>query len=202
MLQSTQKRFLALVTIIAALGGFLFGFDMAVVSGIIEPVKNQFNLSAASEGWFVSSALLGCIAGVAFSGSLSDAIGRKKVLFLAAILFLISAVGFSFSQQYTLLISFRVLAGMAVGVASNISPLYISEIAPARNRGALLTFYQLAITIGILVAYLSNYFIQLSISQNSSSLLISYFPGEAWRLMFFVSAIPASLFLLLLIIVP
>ena len=202
MLQSTQKRFLALVTIIAALGGFLFGFDMAVVSGIIEPVKNQFSLSAASEGWFVSSALLGCIAGVAFSGSLSDAIGRKKVLFLAAILFLISAIGFSFSENYSILISFRVLAGMAVGVASNISPLYISEIAPARNRGALVTFYQLAITIGILVAYLSNYFIQLSISQNSSSLLAGYFPGEAWRLMFFVSAIPATLFLFLLLVVP
>ncbi|MBL0133758.1 MAG: MFS transporter [Chitinophagaceae bacterium] len=89
MLQSTQKRFLALVTIIAALGGFLFGFDMAVVSGIIEPVKNQFSLSAASEGWFVSSALLGCIAGVAFSGSLSDAIGRKKCYFLQPYSFLL-----------------------------------------------------------------------------------------------------------------
>ncbi|MBL0133757.1 MAG: MFS transporter [Chitinophagaceae bacterium] len=124
------------------------------------------------------------------------------MLFLAAILFLISAIGFSFSENYSILISFRVLAGMAVGVASNISPLYISEIAPARNRGAFVTFYQLAITIGILVAYLSNYFIQLSISQNSSSLLAGYFPGEAWRLMFFVSAIPATLFLFLLLVVP
>lgn len=202
MLQSTQKTFLALVTAIAALGGFLFGFDMAVVSGIIEPVRNQFHLNAGSEGWFVSSALLGCIAGVAFSGSLSDAIGRKKVLFLAAFLFLISAVGFSFSSQYAVLIAFRVVAGMAVGVASNISPLYISEIAPARNRGALVTYYQLAITIGILVAYLSNYFIQSSITSTSSSFIVQLFPGEAWRLMFLVSAIPASLFLILLLLVP
>src|SRR6186997_1658393 len=123
--KNKTKKYISLITCIAALGGFLFGFDMAVVSGIIEPVKQQFGLSASQEGLFVSCALLGCIAGVAFSGFLSDKIGRRKVLFISAILFLFIAVGFAFTEGYTLLIFYRILAGMAVGVASNISPLYI-----------------------------------------------------------------------------
>ena len=152
--------FIFLITLIAALGGFLFGFDMAVVSGIIEPLKLQYGLSSAQEGLFVSCALLGCIVGVAFSGYLSDKIGRKKVLFISAVLFLISAVGFAFSEAYSILIFFRVLAGMGVGVASNVSPLYISEVAPSQKSGQLVVFYQLAITVGILAAYISNLFLQ------------------------------------------
>src|ERR1044071_8189783 len=99
-MQQGSRYFVRLITLIAALGGFLFGFDMAVVSGIIEPVKLQYQLSASQEGFFVSCALLGCIAGVAFSGYLSDKIGRKKVLFIYAILFLVSAIGFSLSREY------------------------------------------------------------------------------------------------------
>jgi SP family arabinose:H+ symporter-like MFS transporter len=200
-----QTQFTAIITLIAALGGFLFGFDMAVVSGIIEPIKQQYGLSAAAEGIFVSCALLGCIAGVAFSGYLSDKIGRKKVLFIAAILFLVSAVGFSFSNQYGLLIFFRIMAGMGVGVASNISPLYISEIAPAKKRGGLVVFYQLAITIGILLAYISNYFIQQYASTQTTAqpgLIHWIFVREVWRGMFLMSVFPALAFSLLLIIVP
>jgi len=104
MAQAKTNRFIGLITLIAALGGFLFGFDMAVVSGIIEPIKLQYGLSSSQEGLFVSCALLGCIAGVAFSGYLSDKIGRRKVLFVAAFLFLISAVGFAFSKEYAVLI--------------------------------------------------------------------------------------------------
>ncbi len=199
------KKYISLITYIAALGGFLFGFDMAVVSGIIEPVKQQFGLSASQEGLFVSCALLGCIAGVAFSGYLSDKIGRRKVLFISAILFLISAVGFSFTEGYSLLIFFRILAGMAVGVASNISPLYISEIAPAKIRGRLVTFYQLAITIGILVAYISNLFLQryaASHINEGSGLFNWLFAEQVWRGMFLVGVIPASVFCLLLLVVP
>jgi SP family arabinose:H+ symporter-like MFS transporter len=129
-----SNYFISLITLIAALGGFLFGFDMAVVSGIIEPLKLQYGLSSGQEGQFVSCALLGCIVGVAFSGYLSDKIGRRKVLFVSAVLFLISAVGFAFSEEYAVLIFFRVLAGMGVGVASNVSPLYISEVAPSHKR--------------------------------------------------------------------
>ena len=205
MPEKINKQYISLITLIAALGGFLFGFDMAVVSGIIEPIKQQYDLSASQEGLFVSCALLGCIAGVAFSGYLSDKVGRKKVLFIAAILFLLSAIGFSLSEAYPVLIFFRILAGVGVGVASNISPLYISEIAPAKKRGGLVTFYQLAITVGILVAYISNYFLQryaLSHQNTGSGLLHWLFTAQVWRGMFIVGVIPATVFCLLLLIVP
>ncbi|MBS0028035.1 sugar porter family MFS transporter [Chitinophaga sp. 22321] len=205
MTEAKTSRFIVFITLIAALGGFLFGFDMAVVSGIIEPVKLQYGLSSSQEGLFVSCALLGCIAGVAFSGYLSDKIGRKKVLFIAAFLFLISAVGFAFSKDYTILISFRIMAGMAVGVASNVSPLYISEIAPGHKRGALVTFYQLAITVGVLCAYLSNLFLQRNAAAATGSgdgLLHWLFIENVWRGMFLVAVIPATAFALLLLIVP
>jgi SP family arabinose:H+ symporter-like MFS transporter len=178
---------------------------MAVVSGIIEPVKNQYALSASQEGLFVSCAVLGCIVGVGFSGYLSDKIGRRKVLFVAAFLFLISALGFAFSKQYAVLILFRILAGMAVGVASNVSPLYISEIAPAHKRGGLVTFYQLAITIGILCAYLSNLFLQRNAAAytgDDGGIFHWLFIENVWRGMFLVGVIPALVFALLLLIVP
>jgi MFS transporter, SP family, arabinose:H+ symporter len=205
MQSNKNKYFTSIITLIAALGGFLFGFDMAVVSGIIEPVKQQFGLSASEEGMFVSCALLGCIVGVAFSGYLSDKVGRKKVLFVAAILFLVSTIGFSFSEGYAALIFFRILAGMGVGVASNISPLYISEVAPSRKRGAMVTFYQLAITIGILVAYISNYFLQsyaASHAGEQSGIMHKLFSAEIWRGMFIIGIIPGTVFCLLLLVVP
>ncbi|AOW10275.1 sugar porter family MFS transporter [Flavobacterium gilvum] len=200
-----NNYFISLITLIAALGGFLFGFDMAVVSGIIEPLKLQYALSSAQEGLFVSCALLGCIVGVGFSGYLSDKIGRRKVLFISAILFLISAVGFSFSEVYSMLIFYRVLAGIAIGVASNVSPLYISEIAPSNRRGQLVVFYQLAITVGILVAYISNLFLQRYASANAGEgqgLVHWLFVENVWRGMFIVGVIPAMAFCLLLLIVP
>jgi SP family arabinose:H+ symporter-like MFS transporter len=205
MKQKGTNYFTSLITLIAALGGFLFGFDMAVVSGIIEPLKLQYGLSSTQEGLFVSCALLGCIVGVAFSGYLSDKIGRKKVLFVSAILFLVSAVGFAFSEAYPILILFRILAGMGVGVASNVSPLYISEVAPSHKRGKLVVFYQLAITIGVLSAYVSNFFIQKYASSHSAEgnvLMHWLFVENIWRGMFIVGVIPATAFCLLLLIVP
>ncbi|QKJ63421.1 sugar porter family MFS transporter [Flavobacterium sp. M31R6] len=201
-----SSYFISLITLIAALGGFLFGFDMAVVSGIIEPLKLQYGLSSGQEGLFVSCALLGCIVGVGFSGYLSDKIGRKKVLFVSAVLFLISAVGFAFSEAYPVLILFRVLAGMGVGVASNVSPLYISEVAPSHKRGQLVVFYQLAITVGVLAAYISNYFLQgyasLHAADEGHGLINWLFIENVWRGMFVVGVIPALAFCLLLLIVP
>lgn len=200
-----RNYFISFITLTAALGGFLFGFDMAVVSGIIEPVKQQYGLSSSQEGLFVSCALLGCIAGVASSGYLSDKIGRRRVLFIAAVLFFISAIGFAFSEPYALLIFFRIMAGLGVGVASNVSPLYISEVAPSQKRGRLVTFYQLAITIGILSAYTSNLLLQRNASLypvQSHDLIHWLFVKHVWRGMFIVGVAPALAFSILLLVVP
>lgn len=198
--------FLIAITLVATLGGLLFGFDMAVISGVLPFVKQQFSLSPAAEGWFVSSALVGCIIGVAFAGELSDRFGRKKLLMLSAILFLCSAIGTAGSADYTLLILARMMGGMGVGVASIVAPLYISEIAPAAIRGRLVTFYQLAITAGILVAYLTNAgLLSLSLSYQHQSLgeLLNYIVvQEVWRSMLGLGVIPSLLFLIGLCFVP
>lgn len=204
--QSRSTLFLVAITLVATLGGLLFGFDMAVISGVLPFVKSQFSLSTATEGWFVSSALVGCIIGVSFSGDLSDRIGRKKMLMLAAILFLLSAIGSALSSGFTLLILARMLGGMGVGVASIVAPLYISEIAPANVRGRLVTFYQLAITAGILVAYLTNAgLLSFSLSYRGSGLgdiLNLVLVKEVWRGMLGLGTVPALLFFTGLCFVP
>ncbi|MFC6997070.1 sugar porter family MFS transporter [Rufibacter roseus] len=202
----TKSFYLFAITIVATMGGLLFGFDMAVISGVLPFVKDQFSLSAAEEGWFVSSALVGCIIGVAFSGELSDRLGRKVMLVISAILFLLSAIGTAGASSFTFLILARMLGGIGVGVASNVAPLYISEIAPAAVRGRLVTFYQLAITVGILAAYLTNAgLLNVSLAYGATGLgnLIDYVVlEEVWRGMFGLEAIPAILFLLGLLFVP
>ena len=190
---------------VAALGGFLFGFDMAVVSGILPLVTKQFALSAFQQGWFVSSALVGCILGVAASGELGDRFGRRPMLMLAAILFLLSALGCALLPTFSSIIAARILGGVGVGIASSMVPLYISEIAPARIRGRLVTYYQLAVTLGILVAYLSNaFFVQVTLGMagSASGWLGVWFHEEVWRVMFLVGALPALVFLLGLLGVP
>ena len=199
-----QFKYLILICGIAALGGFLFGFDTAVISGVVGFVKNEFSMSAAMEGWFVSSALLGCILGVSVAGKLSDSYGRKKVLLLSAILFTVSATGCMLAQNDTILISFRLVGGLGIGVASMVSPLYISEFSPAHLRGRMVALYQLAITVGILCAYFSNAWL-LNISTHSVHLkgffqwIIS---DHVWRGMLGVGLIPAIVFLLCLFAVP
>jgi SP family arabinose:H+ symporter-like MFS transporter len=185
-MEKLAENKLVLTTLVACLGGFLFGFDMAVVSGVLPLVQKQFELNSLQEGWFVSSALIGCIIGVLFSSSLSDRFGRKKTLFLSAAFFLLAAIGCTFLPDFTLLIIARILGGMAVGITSSVVPLYLSEIAPDNKRGRLVTFYQLAITIGIFSAYLSN------------NLLQNY----TWRVMFGVGMLPSVLFLLGLTLIP
>jgi len=179
-----NRSVLVMTTIVASLGGFLFGFDMAVVSGILPFVREQFGLNALQEGWFVSSALAGCILGVIVSSDLSDRLGRKKLLFIAAFLFLLSAIGCALFAALSWLITARIMGGVAVGIASTVVPLYLSEIAPDDKRGRLVTYYQLAVTIGILIAYLSN-----------AILLHTLLVKEVWRAMFGVGVIPAVLFL-------
>ncbi|HTL10800.1 MAG TPA: sugar porter family MFS transporter, partial [Chitinophagaceae bacterium] len=206
-MQTQVKRISILtVTLVASLGGFLFGFDMAVISGVLPLVQKQFALSAIQEGWFVSVALLGCIVGVAFSGELADRVGRKRPLLVSAILFLLSAIGCAIAPSLTLIIVARFLGGIGIGLASNVVPLYISEIAPAKTRGRLITYYQFALTFGILVAYLTNAelvkYAATHHSDTSVGLAASFLSTEVWRAMLGIGSIPALFFLLGLLLVP
>lgn len=202
---SSRFSYLVLICAIAALGGFLFGFDTAVISGVVGFVKDEFSMSSAMEGWFVSCALLGCIIGVAAAGKLSDSYGRKKILLLSALLFTVSAIGCMLVKLEFLLISFRFIGGLGIGVASMVSPLYISEFSPARLRGRMVTLYQLAITVGILCAYFSNASL-LKYSEHlgiSGAGFIHWIVGmHVWRSMLGMGAIPALIFLICLFFIP
>lgn len=186
--------FLYRIILIVSLGGLLFGFDMAVISGIIPFIRQQFSLSAMQEGWLVSSALVGCIFGVVFSGEWSDRYGRRRLLYLAAVFFLICALGSSIASSFTWIVISRITGGLGVGIASIVVPLYIAEISPSSIRGRMVTFYQLALTAGILIAYISNAWIL-----NTHLLL---FFDEQWRSMLFVGIVPAILFLAGLFFIP
>ena len=198
-----SNTYLYLVCLVAALGGFLFGFDTAVISGTVSLVKHDFNLDANYEGWFVSCALLGCIIGVSISGKLSDKYGRKIVLILSAILFLASALGCMLSGSFTALIAFRLIGGLGIGVASMVSPLYISELSPSRFRGMMVSLYQLALTVGIVLAYFSNaYLVNHSGQSFGSETMNKILSQEVWRAMLGLGALPAAIFLISLFMVP
>ena len=153
---SARVIFLAVV---AAIGGILFGYDTAVISGTTEVVKMQFGLSTGGEGWYVGCALIGSILGVLIAGMLSDFLGRKKTMLISAVLFSISAIGCALCADFTQLVIFRMIGGFGIGIVSIVSPIYISEVSPAKVRGTMVSLYQLFITIGFLLAYLMNYLI-------------------------------------------
>ena len=204
-MQKEKKGMLVFIAFVAGLGGFLFGFDTAVISGTIEFVELQFGLDSVQLGWYVSSALVGCLAGVVAAGSLSDQFGRKPILMFAAFLFFISALGCMLSGSFYWLIVYRILGGVGVGMASILSPLFISEFSPSNVRGRMVSIYQLAIALGILVAYFSNAWLNhLFESQefvNNSGLLSFVIGGEVWRAMFGSEMIPAAVFFLSLFFV-
>jgi len=200
-----RRGYLPLLAFVASLGGFLFGYDTAVISGTISMVKAKFALDAIAEGWFVSSALVGCIIGVTFAGWLSDRFGRKPVIWLSAFLFTLSALGCMLIESHQALIIFRLAGGIGVGVASLICPVYIAEIAPARIRGRLVAFYQFSIALGILTAYFVNAgLLSLSVSDSfhPAGFLKWIITDEVWRSMFGSGMIPAILFIILVLIVP
>ena len=188
-MREKDNKFLILTALVAALGGLLFGFDTAVISGTTPFIQLYFLLNDIALGWTVSSLLVGCIVGVISSGKPGDLFGRKYTLIVAALLFLISALGSALSTNLTYFIIFRFFGGVAVGTASMLSPMYISEIAPADRRGALVSLNQLAIVIGILLAFFSNY-------------LLAGMGTNSWRWMFAVMGLPAFLFFVTLIFVP
>lgn len=194
------------LAVIASLGGFLFGYDTAVISGTIGMVSAQFGLDTGLQGWYVSSALVGTILGVAAAGVASDRFGRKKILILSGVFFGVSAIGCMIAGSFGALVAYRFLGGIGVGIASMLSPLYISEIAPAHRRGRLVVLYQFAITIGILFAYFANaYLLHLSQTNglaDSSGWIHQIMVREVWRAMLGSETIPAFLFLVLLLAVP
>ena len=188
-------RYVALVCGVATLGGLLFGYDTAVIAGAIGFLQQHFELTPAMKGWAASSALLGCVIGVAFAGRFSDRAGRKRTLILAAILFLASAIGTAFPRTFTIFVLFRMLGGIGVGIASMASPMYIAELSPARFRGRLVSVNQFAIVTGMLVIYFVNYHIA---GQGDDA----WNTAVGWRWMFGSEAVPAVVFLGLLFFVP
>ncbi|GAA3582300.1 sugar porter family MFS transporter [Snuella lapsa] len=180
-----MKGKLILYTLVAAIGGLLYGFDTAVINGALPFFKSHFQLNDVMTGWAVSSALLGCIIGAIGIGKPGDKYGRREMLKLSALLFLVSAVGTGLAPEINSFILFRFIGGLAVGAASVLSPIYISEIAPATHRGRLIITFQLALVVGILVAFFVDY-ILIDTGKNN------------WRYMFISEAIPALAFLILL----
>jgi sugar porter (SP) family MFS transporter len=184
-----------LVCVVAALGGLLFGYDTAVISGAIGFLQKRFELDPKWTGWAASSALLGCVAGVAFAGVLSDRLGRKKTLIVAAVLFLVSGIGTAVPRNLAEFVIFRIIGGVGVGAASITSPMYIAEISPARIRGRMVSVNQFAIVWGVLLVYFVNYF-------------IAKFGDEAWnvrfgwRWMMGSEALPSVVLLVLMFLVP
>jgi len=176
-------------SITVALGGFLFGFDTAVISGAERDIQNVWGLNAFQHGFTVSIALIGTVIGALFGGIPSDRIGRKKTLFWIAVLYLVSALGSALSINWYLFMSFRFIGGLGVGASSVTAPMYISEISPADRRGRLVAMFQFNVVFGIVIAYISNYFIA-GIGANS------------WRWMLGVEAIPAIVFLVLVLKIP
>lgn len=201
---NTNTGYEIFLSAVAAIGGILFGYDTAVISGTISSVAGQFSLNTINQGWYVGCALIGSIAGVSVAGILSDRIGRKITMLTASVLFFISAAGCAFCGNFTQLVIFRIIGGAGIGIVSIVSPIYISEVASAERRGTLVSCYQLAITVGFLLAYMVNYKI-LDISQTSSftsDLMDTLFISEYWRGMLGSGVVPAALFFMVIFIIP
>ena len=190
---------------VAAIGGILFGYDTAVISGTTDIVRNQLSLSASGEGWYVGCALIGSIIGVLCAGSLSDYIGRKITMLISAAFFSISAIGCAVCGSFDALVAFRIIGGVGIGIVSIVSPIYISEVSPAKIRGTLVSLYQLAVTAGFLLAYLANWAIDAGIDPSAAAdagLWSRMFNAEAWRGMLGSETLPALLFLFIIFFIP
>jgi sugar porter (SP) family MFS transporter len=177
------------ITLVAAIGGLIFGFDTAIVAGATRYMKEQFSLNSLQEGWAVSVVLIGCMFGSGLAGPISDRIGRRRFMLISAALFLASAVGCALPRTIAAFVVFRFVGGLGIGSAAVLSPLYIAEVAPARVRGALVSVNQLAIVTGIMLAYFVNW-------------IFAGAGPDNWRWMFAMGAVPSVVFFLLLLRVP
>lgn len=202
--------YVVFLAFVAALGGFLFGYDTAVVSGTNQQVASLFGLDEMQLGWYVGCALIGSIVGVAVAGYLGDTFGRKRTMIFAAILFSLAAVGCAISTDFTQLVVARIGVGVGIGIVSIVSPLYISEISVAKYRGSLVSMYQLGITVGIVCAYLVNHLLLLYANAHVSFVANAAVPTlwerifyvESWRGMLGMSAVPAIIFFVVLFFIP
>ena len=185
-----MKR-LAFLSFVAALGGILFGYDTAVISGTISAVGEQFRLDAMAKGWYVGCALVGSIGGVAVAGWLGDRFGRKPAMLFASVLFSVSAIGCMLCVGFTDLVIYRIVGGVGIGIVSIVSPVYISEISPQGIRGTMVSLYQFAITLGFVLAYLVNYL-----------LLVNLHVAELWRIMLGAEAAITLLFFATVFLIP
>lgn len=202
-MKNIHSKNLLLICFISAMGGFLFGYDWVVIGGAKIFYEPFFAIegSAALRGWAMSSALLGCLVGAGFSGRWSDKYGRKKLLIAAALLFLVSAVGTGIVDSFSRFIFYRIVGGLGIGIASNVSPIYIAEVSPANMRGRLVSLNQLTIVLGILSAQLANWMIGNRFASGAAGFTaesIEY----AWRWMFWAEAVPAGLFFILSFVIP
>jgi SP family arabinose:H+ symporter-like MFS transporter len=204
--RSFNWNYLLSISLVSAMGGLLFGYDWVVIGGAKPFYEPYFGISGnpGMQGWVMSCALAGCLAGAVLSGWLSDSFGRKKLLILSAALFIVASIGTGLSNTLASFISFRILGGVGIGLASNLSPMYIAEITPAKIRGAFVSINQLTIVVGILLAQLINWRIAEPVPENSTiqEIAFSWNGQVAWRNMFFACAIPATLFFALMWLVP
>lgn len=191
--------YVAAITLVATLGGLLFGFDSGVINGTVDGLQASFKSTSAGTGFNVASMLLGCAIGAFFAGRMADRFGRRSILIVAAAFFIISAFGSGIAKASLEFVVYRIIGGLAVGAASVLSPAYISEIAPAHLRGRLSSIQQVAIIIGLFLAFVSNYFL----AEVAGSTQAEFWLGFAtWRWMFWMELIPAILFFVLLFFIP
>ena len=211
MQKTYNINYVIFLAVVAAIGGILFGYDTAVISGTTELVRNQFHLTDVTEGWYVGCAIIGSIAGVLLAGPLSDYLGRKVTMIISAVFFTVSAAGCALCGSFDALVAYRIIGGIGIGIVSIVSPIYISEIAPSAIRGSLVSLYQLAVTIGFLLAYLTNWIIDSNIDPSLSgmaaqgvemSLADKIFGTEAWRGMLGSETFVALLFCLIIFAIP
>ena len=205
MKSNINISYLIFLSVVAALGGFLFGYDTAVISGTTSQVSQIFNLDTLEQGWYVGCALIGSIFGVLCAGLLSDRLGRKMTMVISATLFTASAIGCAFCVSFDQLVIYRIIGGIGIGVVSIVSPLYISEVSVAKFRGQMVSLYQLAVTVGFLGAYLANWFL-LEQSQCDMHYALDWaehiFITEVWRGMLGLETIPALLFFFIIFFIP
>lgn len=196
-MKTTNTTYLLLISLVSAMGGLLFGYDWVVIGGAKIFYEPFFGLegSAALRGWAMSSALIGCLAGALLAGSWSDRYGRKKMLIIASVLFVVSAIGTGASDSFLWFIIYRIVGGFGIGIASNISPIYIAEVSPASVRGKFVSLNQLTVVLGILSAQLANWQIGNYYTGGSETLSAESIE-QAWRWMFWVELIPAGIFFL------